>query len=384
MNVLIFSTAYFPHVGGAEVAVKEITDRIRDVDFDMITVKLDAHDAKEETIGNVRVCRLGSGGSKLDKLLFPFRAARLAAQLHAKQPYDALWSVMASFSGFAAVLFKRRHLDVPYLLTLQEGDDIAAIERKVRFVWPWFKQIFTRADYITAISSYLAQWAKKMGANGEVAVVPNGISEIYDLGFKNYDLRKEIEVLNSEKIILTTSRLVHKNGVDVLLRMLSELKNHKSEIIHPKLIICGSGPDEQKLKNLAKELGIDDCVVWAGFVPPKELPAYYAIADVFCRPSRSEGLGNSFLEAMAAGVPVVATPVGGIPDFLHDGETGWLCEVDNPASIAEKVAYIVDEKNSEDVSRVANNAKQLVEEKYNWDGIADAMEHTFTKLTAHS
>ena len=117
-----------------------------------------------------------------------------------------------------------------------------------------------------------------------------------------------------------------------------------------------------------------------GFVKPEELPKFYAIADVFCRPSLSEGLGNSFLEAMAAGVPVVATPVGGIPDFLRDGKTGWFCRVNDPASIAEKIKYILDEQNKAEAQKVINNAKQMVLDKYDWDGIAGQMENIFKAL----
>jgi len=92
-------------------------------------------------------------------------------------------------------------------------------------------------------------------------------------------------------------------------------------------------------------------------------------------------LGNSFLEAMAAEVPVVATPVGGIPDFLEDGKTGWFCKVRDPQSIAEKIQYILDEKNKDEVEWVVKNAKELVEKKYNWDNIAIQMNNIFNKLT---
>jgi len=92
-------------------------------------------------------------------------------------------------------------------------------------------------------------------------------------------------------------------------------------------------------------------------------------------------LGNSFLEAMAAEVPVVATPVGGIPDFLEDGKTGWFCKVRDPKSIAEKVKYILDEKNKGEVEQVVKNAKELVEKKYNWNDISQKMQNIFNKLS---
>ncbi|MBI3631934.1 MAG: glycosyltransferase family 4 protein, partial [Candidatus Vogelbacteria bacterium] len=98
-------------------------------------------------------------------------------------------------------------------------------------------------------------------------------------------------------------------------------------------------------------------------------------ADIFVRPSLSEGLGISFLEAMAVGLPIVATNVGGIPDFLKDGKTGLFCEVDNPKSVAEKVMRLMNEP---DLYRaISHNGRKLVEEKYSWDTIAARFDKLF-------
>ena len=382
MNILIFSTAYLPHIGGAEVAIKEITERIRDVSFDMLTVRLDAQDLSQEKIGNVTVYRIGWGVGRIDKLLFLFRAAWLAQRLHQKNHYDVIWSIMASFSGFAALFFKKKNPDVKFLLTLQEGDDLKQIAHKVFFVQHWFKQIFTRADYIQCISNYLATWAKQMGATCPVEVAPNGVDfQKYQISNIKYqtniktqilNFKKDLRMKDDEKIILTTSRLVKKNGIEDLIEAI--------KILDIKLIICGTGEERQKLEVRSEKLGVEGKVKFMGFVKPEELPKFYAIADVFCRPSLSEGLGNSFLEAMSAGVPVVATPVGGIPDFLKNGKTGWFCKVKNPQSIAEKITYILDKKNRDEVIKVIDNAKQMVWEKYNWDKISEQMKHIFMKL----
>ena len=105
------------------------------------------------------------------------------------------------------------------------------------------------------------------------------------------------------------------------------------------------------------------------------LPRVLKAADVFARPSRSEGLGISFLEAMAAGLPVVATPVGGIPDFLTDGETGLFCEVQNPKSIAEKVQMLLSDNSLRE--RITQNASTMIRERYEWKEIAKKMKKVF-------
>jgi glycosyltransferase involved in cell wall biosynthesis len=92
----------------------------------------------------------------------------------------------------------------------------------------------------------------------------------------------------------------------------------------------------------------------------------------------SEGFGNSYIEAMAAGIPVIATPVGGIVDFLKDGETGLFCEVQNPRSIAQKVEKLIKDKESRDY--IVRNAEQMVKEKYDWGKISGEMRKVFFRL----
>ncbi len=363
MRILIFSTAYLPFVGGAEVAIKEITDRLSPSDFafDLFTLNLDGKQKREEQIGNVCVMRLSC-----PKWWFPFLAFVRARKLHRAAPYDAVWSIMASYGGLAGLFFKHHFPKVPFVLTLQEGDSLAHIYRRAFFIWPLFTRIFTRADVITAISRYLAEWAQKMCARAPIYIIPNGVNAE---AFAEKREKKDFGFGKEAKIIITTSRLVEKNGVSDLIRSLAYLPEEV------KLVIVGTGELEKKLRQETKELGLEGQVTFAGFVPHSEVPAYLQSANIFVRPSLSEGLGNSFLEAMAAGLPVVATPVGGIPDFLENGKTGLFCEVRNPQSIAMQVRLLLG--NDEFRKILVANASAMVRSRYNWDGIAKAMREVF-------
>ena len=92
---------------------------------------------------------------------------------------------------------------------------------------------------------------------------------------------------------------------------------------------------------------------------------------MFVRASRSEGQGISFIEGMAAGIPIIGTPVGGITDFLKDGETGLFGKVDDPQSIADVTMKLIEGKELRE--RIVTNAKKMVKEKYDWDLIAEQM-----------
>lgn len=368
-RALIFSLAYMPHVGGAEIAIKEITDRIADMEFHLITLRFSG-EPKTERLGNVTVHRVGHGRSYVSKILFVPQAAYLAHFLHRTHAFDLFWAMM-SYMLLPIVLLRSMGIKVPYVLTLQEGDSW-----KHMFVrWfilpfrPLLSYGFRHASAVTAISTYLGAWAKRMGYPGTVRLIPNGVDIDRFLGVGIHSQIKEPVTL------ITTSRLVKKNAVDDIIRALAYLPVSR-------LQICGVGPEESKLRKLAGAPGIHGRVDFRGHVSHDALPAMLSRADIFVRPSRSEGMGNSFIEAMVAGLPVIATQEGGIADFLFDAKrnpdqetTGWAVDVDAPEQIADAVIDIV--THPEKVIQVTAAAKHLAVTKYDWRLIAKSMREVF-------
>jgi glycosyltransferase involved in cell wall biosynthesis len=380
-RILIFSIAYEPLLGGAELAVKNITSRLsrssalgRDepsYEFDLITCRFNQSHKRMERIGNVNVYRVGFG-SRLGRYLYPIFAFRLAKNLHHKNPYQIVWSIMAAYAGAAALMFVRRFPEVKFLLTLQEGDPIEHIHRQVRGFRRQWQKLFEKADFIQAISQYLADWARKEGAKCPVEVVPNGV----DINkFKNQ--KSKIKNTNQKLKIITVSRLVSKNGIDILIQAAAKLK---TLLLNSKFLIriVGSGPEEQKLKRLARDLKVDDCVEFLGDIVPDRIPEYLAQADIFVRPSRSEGLGSSFLEAMAAGLPVVGTAVGGIAEIIRNNENGLLVKPEDPKDLAQKIQLLLESQDLRE--KLGQNGRRLVEEKYSWDLISKKIAGIFSSL----
>ena len=366
-RILIFSLVYYPrHIGGAEVAIKEITDRLPadEYEFDMVTLHLDRDLPAYEKIGNVNIHRVGCG-----KYFFTVRAAKKAAKLHREKKYDAVWSMMANYAGFAALFFKMRHPKTPFILSLQEGDPIDYIKKRVRFVYPLFKKIFIKADIIQTISNYLANFAREMGGKN-IVVVPNGVDfEKFSFDIASADIEKN----EGDVFLVTASRLVVKNAVSDIVKALKFLPENV------KLLICGTGYEEKNLRTLVDKLSLGSRVVFKGFVPQKDLPAYLKTCDIFVRPSLSEGFGNSFIEAMASRVPVIATPVGGIVDFLTDKKTGLFCAVSEPKDLAKKVEIYMRDINLRE--EIVDNAFEMVKGRYDWSLVAkDMKEKVFNKI----
>jgi glycosyltransferase involved in cell wall biosynthesis len=355
-KILIFSMAYLPHVGGAEVAIKELTSRIHDIEFHMVTMCFSPAEPREEKIDNVIVHRVGIPGSTLiHKFLFQIFSYIPALRLHRREHFDATWAMMAHSAGVPAALFKLNQPRVPMLMTLQEGDPPAQIERTMLPLWPLFSRAFTHADHIQVISHFLGQWARKRGFYGPLDVIPNGVDTAKFSGEK---------VAHQGTVLITASRLVYKNAIDEIIKALPTLS------IDIRLQIAGTGPDESSLKQLAEKLNVSSRVEFLGHVDHSNLPALLHGADIFIRPSRSEGMGNAFIEAMAAELPVIGTPVGGIPDFLTDGETGFVVEVDSPASIVAAIERILQDHGR--TQEVVRKAKAL-SAQYDWDMLAVRM-----------
>lgn len=401
-KILIFSLTYHPYVGGAEIAIKEITDRLSpgDYQFDMVTLRFDSRLPVFERRGNVDIHRIGWTAFApkvsdrrlplqltLAKILFPFTSFWKARALHRAERYDMVWAMMSNHAAFGALLFKYIHPRVPYFLELQDGTPLEVLRSRPVFhlLWPLYRRVYTKADRIKAISHFLEKLTRTLGYRGPVEVIPNAV-DVAKFSApvpeeKRAELKARFGKRMSDVFLFTASRLVLSRGVEDIIRALPLLPGNV------KLLVAGDGEDRGKLERIAQEQNVSERIIFAGHVDHAELPAYLAISDIFVRPSHIEGFGNSFVEAFAAGVPVVATPVGGIPDFLFDPEgnpdkepTGIFCEVKNPESIARAVLRYMNDPVS--TARIVKNARELVVQKYDWNIIAkDMREKIFEPLT---
>lgn len=391
-KILIFSLAYYPkHIGGAEVAIKEITDRLSSekYEFHLVCNRFDSTLPKTEKIGNVHIHRIGLVTKEpsmadlrklplhLNKLLFQFEAFSFAAKLHAKENFDGIWAMMAHSCGVPAGKFKKAFPKVKYMLTLQEGDPPEYIEKKMKIFGKSFDEAFTRADMIQVISNFLGNWASQKGYTGPVVHIPNAVNtKHFTQEYTEAELQKirnELGLHDTDIALITTSRLVTKNATDDVVRAIALLPERV------KFIVFGTGPDEDMLDELIKTSKLENRVFLKGQIGHDVMPRYLKACDIFIRPSRSEGMGNSFVEAMAAELPVIATQEGGIADFLFDEKrnpdkptTGWAVDKNSPEQIKDAVEDIM--SNSEKVAVVLSTAKAMAIEKYDWNLIAERMD----------
>jgi phosphatidyl-myo-inositol dimannoside synthase len=199
-----------------------------------------------------------------------------------------------------------------------------------------------QADRIWTISRYSRECmiAANQINSDQVEILPcivNG--DRFTLGEKPPELLEKYG-LNNSQVLMTVARLwsgdIYK-GVDVTIRALPKVLQTFPDV---KYLVIGRGDDRPRLEALAKELALGDRVIFAGFVPTTELPAYYRVADAYIMPSQ-EGFGIVYLEAMVCGKPVLAGDADGSADPLQDGLLGWQVPHRDPTAVAIAVQEIL-------------------------------------------
>lgn len=242
----------------------------------------------------------------------------------------------------------------PFVVT-SHGSDVRLFDRG-----SWWRRagrkVLTRAGAVTAASRFLAndleQHAGPFPRAVEITPMPIDVS-LFERG------RTTPKAIPPR--ILYAGNLVPSKGVDVLLRAFALLREQR---LSCRLRILGEGPAEHDLRHLAETLGIAADVDWSAFVPQTQMPAEYGASAVSVLASRgqSEGLGLALVEALVAGCAIVATPAGGIPEVVQDGETGLLARDGDAADLAAKIARLLHDAPLRD--RLTDTGRHRVADRY--------------------
>jgi len=189
---------------------------------------------------------------------------------------------------------------------------------------------------------------------------------------------------DGELLLLTVGRLQRRKGHDLVLRALAALRDSGAPV---RYVIAGDGEDRGRLESLTTELRLGDSVWFAGAISPADLPAYYAAADVFVHPNRIEGndfegFGIVFLEAAAAGLPVIAGTTGGAPEAVVDGSTGLLVSGTNVDELCAAITALV--SSSTRRQAMGHAARQRAIREFSWERAAALVARTHERVTGGS
>jgi phosphatidyl-myo-inositol dimannoside synthase len=253
-------------------------------------------------------------------------------------------------------------LGIPYVLYLHGGEMAPYMRRPaVRSI---VRQLVRHARLVIVNSNYTRLSYEALGIrHPRIVPVMIGVdSKRFRPGIDPHVIRDRYG-LDGARVILTVGRLVERKGHDVVIQALARVRQAVGPV---RYLIAGSGPEEQKLRGLARDQGCGEDVIFVGHVSDEDLPLLYAACDVFVMPSRAlperdgiEGFGIVFLEAGASGKPVIGGRSGGISDAVVDGTTGVLVNPQDVEEVAEALIRLL--RDREDAARMGEEGRQRAE-----------------------
>ena len=383
-KILIFANDYFPLESSTALNIKGVTDSTDIVKFDMITTKLDRNLSNFDRIGKINVYRIGIGIPIIDKYILAFWGHRFAKKLNSQKKYSTIWGIGSDYGSFAAMFFKKEHPKIPFLLSLRDEDNPKHFRKKVALFDPSIKKIFTLANYIQCSDDELSEWARRMGSEAKISIIPSGINfdNFYKGDSRDFfieNLRNELSIEENEKIIIagpTNNKKIAKNFIKAI-GLLSNLDK-----ILIKVLMFDSKKYESYLKKIAHKENVENKIIFLDKIKYEDMPNHLWISNVFVDISRvSIPLSFIFLAAMAADVPIISAQDNTLPNFFKANETGLLYDPNEPISIGDKIESLLDLGNDSALrEKIINNGKIIASNQYNYEKIKILMEKIYDRL----
>jgi glycosyltransferase involved in cell wall biosynthesis len=362
MKIALLSEKYTPDLGGLAISAGRMGYLLSSVGCEVRvfapTSNLLPSEKRTLPSGSISVTRFGAHKRVDDTLVDWFE---LIAEEHKREPFDLLHAYFLPQAGFVAA-YAGKYLNIPSVVSIRGNDIERAAFDPSKFSHVMYA--LQNASAVTTNASELARKAKAFVAR-DVDLIPNGI----DVGlFKPMEKNLALaDTLESNSLLLDNAQqaarlqknvigfageLREKKGLNALLTGYAQA-NKKCP---STLLIVGEvrAGDDKKIFDEFRSSHPDLQIIVTGAVPHKDMPAYYALMDVFVHPSLRDGMPNALLEAMACEKVVIATPVGGTLDVIEDGKNGLLANVNDAQGLAEKIlGALTQPENNRTISRSA-------------------------------
>ena len=331
MNILLINYEYPPIGGGAATATAAIAGHLTSLGHAVTVLTSQFRDLKGAIReGDVRVVRCPAirkypdRSGILEMFSFLVSAGLMLGSVIRKHRIEAS-IVFFSFPCGPLGLWGLKRGNVPYVISLRGGDvpgNEAALDPLHRLLTPLRRLIFRRSVAVVANSPGLKEMSERADPC-PVQVIPNGVDTDF---FCPLEIRDEAG--HRPFAFLFVGRFQIAKNLFYLFDHVAALR--RSGVGAFVLHLVGDGPQHDELQSHAKNMGIEDCLVWHGWVDKDSLREIYRSADCLVNPSLCEGMPNVVLEAMACGLPVIASRVPGNDAVVRHGETGWLFDLDKP------------------------------------------------------
>jgi len=376
-KTLLGSELYVPDEGGSVRWFENVYTRYPFGKAGVLSRRISGR-ATSESLNGVRVYRRPL---RWRSALKPFDFAEIApamchyaTQLCRADGYRAIHCGRVFPEGLAG-WWAHRRLGIPYLVYVH-GEEVSRyqmyrIERRLMPI------ILREASTVLANSNSSRNLALRSGARADrIEVVRPGVdAERFSRGDAE-SIRRRFG-LRGAKLLVTVGRLTARKGHHQVIRALPKVIGRVGPTAY---LIVGRGECEQELRDLAAHLGVSDHVIFAGLVPDGQLPSFYAAGDVFVMPNRRlpdgdvEGFGMVFIEAGAAGRPVIGGRSGGVPEAIDHQRTGLLVDAESVDAVADAISRLLSDEALR--TRMGQAGRQRAQREFDWDGIAQRIQAT--------
>jgi phosphatidyl-myo-inositol dimannoside synthase len=369
-RVLLVTNDFPPRPGGIQSYLGEFVSRLVDAGSHSVTVYApqwkgaDAFDDSARAAG----CRVVRHPGTL-MLPGPTVDARMR-RLIADHGIDTVW--FGAAAPLALLAPRARRAGSTRVLASTHGHEVGwsmlPVARSV------LRRIGDGTDVVTFVSRYTrARFAPAFGPGASLEYLPPGVDtdRFRPDPVGRAELRERYR-LGERPTVVCVSRLVPRKGQDMLIRALPSIRQR---VDGAAVVIVGGGPYLEALRRLARDCGVADHVTFTGGVPAAELPAHYALGDVFAMPCRTrgagmdvEGLGIVFLEASATGVPVIAGESGGAPEAVQHNKTGLVINGRSVDKVADAVTELLTDRDR--AAAMGAAGREWVTSQWRWDTLA--------------
>ncbi|MBV6464974.1 MAG: N-acetyl-alpha-D-glucosaminyl L-malate synthase [Anaerolineales bacterium] len=363
MKIALLSEKYTPDFGGLAISTERLARLLaaagHAVRVFAPTLNLPPSERRILPSSGVDVTRFGARKRVDDTLADWFE---LVVEEHRRDPFDILHAYFLPQAGFVAA-YAGKYLGTPSVVSIR-GNDI----ERAAFDPAKFSHVMYALQHASAVTTNASTLARKAKAfvEREIFLIPNGIdTELFKSMARNETLAEMLGLGGKTKeersaVIGFAGELREKKGLRALLSGYAQAAKSRPA----SLLIVGEVRDgeDKKFFDEFKSANSQLPITVTGPVPHEDMPAYYALMDVLVHPSLRDGMPNAALEAMACGLPVIATPVGGILDALEDGENGVLVNVNDAAALAGKIVELLDDPQKR--AGLGQRARETVVEKF--------------------
>ncbi len=393
MNVCFVTPEYFPISGGTGAYVYYLSHSLQKLGHNVHVVARDNQDS-EKVVNGINVHYIKGVGNALTRYWrFARSASKKIEELNNKIGFDVIHANLPLVPSFAIPKNASKAL-VCAVHSTWKGEAIVTKRDNPKNLNPneksmlrfnyllrsYEKKLMNRSDALIAVSKYTVDELTELYGIDEkkIHVIYNGVDvQKFKPRPDRTELRREFGLENEKKIVLFVGRLYHRKGLEILLRSIPPLLQEFSDV---KFVISGTGfkEKEESLRNLTKQLDIEDHVTFRGYVPDEKLPNLYSASDIFVLPAIYENFPFAILEAQATGLPVISTKVGGIPEFLVDNENGFLIDPGDSTQLTQRVLTLLQDPKL--AKEMGNRGRKLIEEKFAWHLITSQVIDLYHKL----